>query len=75
MNEINLVCNRTSNRFHTEEMILKTLSSFIYFDNIKLCHNSVIIKYGSYDRYSVEYEIEPDMTPEILFNYWRLIHE
>ena len=81
MNDIRLICNYmyigiyyTSEKININEK-LKSFSSSNY--DIKICNESLVFVYkynaGGYSHYEV-IESDPDMTPEQLYNYWRLIY-
>ena len=78
MNEIKVTVNYTNNT-NSEScfyVILKWLSDA---SDVKICRGSLVFIYESgYGDVYVQYEaveIEPEMTPEQLYNYWRLMNE
>ena len=80
MNNIKLICNQTSTfRYFKKECIsecfLNSFKDTIF--NIKLCNGSLIFIPISNDGFFQFEIIEsiPEMTPEQLCNYWRIINE
>ena len=73
-NDMKLVCNCIHHyKFDCEHSVVLLLSWFYDIQEAKLCRESLIFIFNNH--YYEVVESDPEMTPEQLFNYWRLMYE